>query len=106
LRIRDLDFDRSQIIVRSGKGDKDRVVMMPASLKARLAEQARRVRSVHGRDLSHGGGYVPVPDVLRNKVPYAESDWRWHYVFPSANLRRDEQGRGFRWYAHPSVLNR
>jgi integrase len=49
---------------------------------------------------------VPLPDALAHKCPYAERDWRWQFVFPSADLRRDEQGRGFRWFAHPSVLAR
>jgi site-specific recombinase XerD len=74
LRLRDLDFDRGQIIVRGGKGDKDRIVMMPQSLRARLVEQCRRVRTLHERDLSRGGGNVELPDPLRNKAPYAECD--------------------------------
>jgi integron integrase len=106
LRLRDLDPDREQILVRAGKGDKDRIVMLPRTLRARLVEQCRRIRRRHDRDLRRGGGYVPLPDVLRHKCPYAERDWRWQFVFPSANLRRDEQGRGFRWYAHPAVLGR
>jgi integron integrase len=106
LRLRDLDFDRGQILVRSGKGDKDRIVMMPASLRGELAEQARAVRHRHELDLAKGGGYVPLPDPLENKVPYAEADWRWQFLFPSASMRRDEQGRGFRWHADPGVLDR
>jgi integrase len=106
LRIRDLDFDRSQIIVRCGKGAKDRTVMMPQSLRGSLAERCRSVRRQHERDLSRGGGYVPLPDALANKVPYAQNDWRWQYVFASVTLRRDEAGRGYRWYSNPSVLDR
>ncbi len=106
LRLRDVDLDRSQIIVRSGKGDKDRVVMLPATLRARLVERITLVRRRHEKDLRRGGGCVPLPDVLRNKVPYAECDWRWQFVFPSATLRFDEQGRGCRWYTHPGVLSR
>ena len=106
LRVRDLDFDRGQIIVRGGKGDKDRVVMMPQSLRRALVEQCRRVRVRHARDLRIDGGYVPLPDAVRHKVPYAERDVRWQFVFPSVTLRRDEEGRGFRWHANPSVLDR
>jgi integron integrase len=106
LRLRDLDFDRQQIVVRSGKGDKDRIVMMPQSLRVQLAEQCRCVRRRHARDLEHGGGNVPLPDSLSHKVAYAECDWRWQFLFPSATLRRDERGRGFRWFANPSVLDR
>jgi integron integrase len=106
LRLRDIDFDRRQIIVRSGKGGKDRIVMLPASLHGPLAEQVRRVRHRHQRDLAKGGGYVPLPDVLGNKVPYAETDWRWQFLFPSQILRRDDQGRGTRWHADSGVLDR
>jgi integrase len=105
LRVRDVDFDRAQIIVRGGKGDKDRVVMLPARCVKALAEQVRRVRHQHERDERDGGGYEPLPDPLAHKAPYAEVDWRWQYVFPSRLLRRDRQGRGFRWHADPSHLD-
>ncbi|MGH7213379.1 MAG: integron integrase [Tepidisphaeraceae bacterium] len=106
LRLRDLDFDRGQIVVRGGKGDKDRIVMLPQALRGRLAEQCRRVRTQHERDLARGGGFAPVHDSIVHKAPYAECDWRWQFVFPSVTLRRDESGRGFRWHAHPAVLDR
>jgi integron integrase len=117
LRLRDLDFDRAQILVRDAKGAKDRIVMMPTSLRGRLTEQARRVRNLHGRDLQKGAGYAPVPDVLLNKVPYAADDWRWQYLFPSAVIRRtkvartradgtvDLSERGERHHAAPGVLD-
>ena len=88
LRIRDLDFDRSQIIIRSGKGDKDRIVMMPVALRGQLVEQVRRVRELHRQDLAKGAGHAPVPDVLLNKVPYAADDWRFQFVFPSVTLTK------------------
>jgi integron integrase len=106
LRVRDLDFDRRQIVVRGGKGEKDRIVMLPESLQGLLAEQCRAVRHRHERDVRKGGGFVPLPDVLANKVKYAERDWRWQFVFPSASLARDERGNGCRWNAHPGVLAR
>ena len=93
LRVRDVDFDRDQIVVRGGKGDRDRVVMLPRTLAARLGEQVRRVRQRHARDVAKGGGRVPVPDVLANSVqghavPYAADDWRWQFVFSSGVARR------------------
>jgi integron integrase len=106
LRLRDLDFDRRQIVVRGGKGDKDRLVMLPRTVCRPLAAQARRVRARHARDLSRQGGYVPLPDPLEHKAPYAARDWRWQYLFPSPNLRRDADGRGFRWHATPAPLDR
>jgi integron integrase len=106
LRVRDLDFDRRQIIVRGAKGDKDRIVMLPASSVAGLAGQVRSIRHQHACDVRRGGGYVPVPDPLAHKCPYAQQDWRWQFVFPSAVLRRDVHGRGSRWHADPSHLDR
>jgi integron integrase len=106
LRLRDLDFDREQIVVRGGKGDQDRVVMLPRSLVGRLADQTRRVRSRHERDVRKGGGQVPLPEALLHKCPYAERDWRWQFLFPSAVLRRDQSGQGCRWHADPAALGR
>jgi integron integrase len=106
LRLRDIDFDRTQIIVRSGKFNKDRIVMLPGSLQAALAAQCRKVREQHQRDLSKGAGGVPLPNELANKAPYARDDWRWQFVFPSMSVARDENGKGYRWHAHPGVLGR
>jgi integron integrase len=105
LRLRDLDFDRGQIVVRGAKGDKDRLVMMPQALREGLIEQARLARFRHERDMRVDGGYVPLPDSLVHKTPYAQRDWRWQFIFPSTVLRRDRQGRGFRWYANPKWLD-
>ncbi len=63
--------------------------MMPTALRGELAEQARRVRELHRRDLLKGAGWAPVPDVLLNKVPYAADDWRWQFLFPSVTLRTE-----------------
>lgn len=112
LRLRDVDFDRGQIIVRSAKGAKDRIVMLPVSLRGELAEQCRKARWRHERDLKKGGGWVQLnlsedgPAELEHKVPYAERDWRWQFLFPSASLQRDEAGHGYRWHVHPGVLGR
>jgi integron integrase len=106
LRIRDLDFDRGQIVVRGGKGDKDRVVMMPAAVCGGLTGQVRRVRRLHERDLTKGGGHVPLPAALKHKFPKAEADWRWQFVFPSIIMRRDKRGRGVRWHCDSGVLDR
>jgi integron integrase len=112
LRVRDLDFDRGQVIVRSGPvrlrsgRDKDRIVMLPVVLRAGLVEHLRARRHRHERDLAKGGGFVPLPPVLAHKVPYAEDDWRWQFVFPSKAMVRDEAGRGVRHHAAPGVLDR
>jgi integron integrase len=112
LRLRDVDFERGQIIVRAGKGNKDRIVMLPMALQKELADQCRKVRGRFDRDVKKGGGWVPLelsengPAELSHKVPYAERDWRWQFVFASATLSRDEEGNGYRWHAHPGVLGR
>ena len=113
LRLRDVDFDRGQIIVRGAKGNKDRIVMLPASIRGDLADQCRKGAATrHERDVKKGGGWVPLtlrhegPAELAHKVPYAEKDWRWQFLFPSASLVRDQEGNGYRWHVHPGVLGR
>lgn len=106
LRLRDLDFERRQILIRGGKGDKDRIVMLPAAISGALVEQARCVRQQHQRDLARGGGRIPLPPNLQHKIPYAEADWRWQFLFPSITMRRDKKGRGVRWHADPGVLDK
>ena len=112
LRLRDLDFERGQIIVRAAKGAKDRIVMLPMALLKELTQQCRKVRTRFDRDVKKGGGWVPLeltdlgPAELTNKVPYAQRDWRWQFVFPSATLTRDQHGNGYRWHLHPGVLAR
>ena len=106
LRLRDIDVDRAQIIIRSGKGDKDRIVMLPASLRQRLIEQAAAVEGRWQKDVRHGGGFAPVPDPLEHKRPRAGRELPWQFLFPSTVLRRDQAGRGVRWHTDPSVLDR
>jgi integron integrase len=106
LRIRDIDLGRAQIIVRAGKGDKDRVVMLPACLHERLAAQVRRAEELWRRDVQRGAGYAPVPDALEHKRPRAGFELPFQFVFSSGIVRRDEQGRGVRWHVCPSTLDR
>jgi integrase len=106
LRVRDIDLGRAQIIVRAAKGDKDRVVMLPATLHARLEARVEAVQRAWRRDVERGGGFAPVPDALVHKRPRAGHELPWQFVFPSSVLRRDGEGRGFRWHLHPSSLER
>jgi integron integrase len=106
LRGRDIDLGRAQIIVRAGKGDKDRIVMLPASLQSRLAAQLDATKLRWRSDLQRGGGYAPVPDALLHKRPRAGHEFPWQFVFPSNILRRDEHGHGTRWHLHPASLDR
>lgn len=96
LRVRDIDLGRAQIIIRAAKGDKDRIVMLPASLRTQLMEQLEAVQRRWRADVARGGGYAPVPDALLHKRPRAGHEWPWQFLFPSTILRRDESGRGQR----------
>ena len=91
LRVKDVDFDRHAIIVRSGKGDKDRVVMLPRALVPRLRAQLIQVRAVWGQDRATGRGGVYLPHALERKYPRAGESWAWLWVFPSAKLSVDPQ---------------
>jgi integron integrase len=89
LRVKDLEFARAMIIVRDGKGQKDRVTMLPRSAASALQRHLRRVRLRHIDDLAQGNGAVYLPYALDGKYPTAAQDWGWQYVFPSAKLSID-----------------
>ncbi len=97
LRIKDIDFAGSEILVRDGKGAKDRRTMLPGSLADQLRDQIASVRRVHEQDLRGGWGRVPLPDALGRKYPGASRDWTWQWVFPQAkrwkNPTTGAQGR-------------
>lgn len=85
LRVQDVDFTRSEITVRSGKGEKGRLVMCPESLKQPLQDHLQRVQTIHEKDLRDGWGGVPLPDALDQKYPNASTERRWSAtaeVFP------------------------
>ncbi len=96
LRVMDKDFATNQILVRGGKGDKDRVTLLPASLKVDLAWHLDAARRQHGADLRHNAGWVALPSALDRKYPNAPTDWRWQWVFPQEhrwiNPTTKEQG--------------
>jgi integron integrase len=89
LRIKDLDFDRRVIVVRDGKGGKDRVVMLPASLTDALRAQVAQSRAVWAEDRAAGRAGVWLPQALEAKFPRAASSWAWHWVFPAPALAVD-----------------
>ena len=107
LRVGDLDFSYRQVIVRNGKGAKDRVTMLPDRLVEPLRVHLRRVRALHVQDLASGHGAVWLPDALARKLPSAARQWTWQYVFPSMRLSVDEQdGVLRRYHASPKSLSR
>ncbi|MDO8292321.1 MAG: integron integrase [Gallionella sp.] len=89
LRVKDVVFERGEILVRDGKGFKDRVTMLPASLAPALREHMERVRELHRQDLAAGHGEVYLPYALDRKYPAAGREWMWQYVFPSSALSVD-----------------
>lgn len=106
LRVRNIDFGRAQIIVRQGKGDKDRIVMLPGHLQSGLGTHLAHVERRWRQDVARGGGYAPVPDALEHKRPTAGREWPFQFVFPSVVMRRDGRGLGRRWHADASGLDR
>jgi len=89
LRVKDIDFERREIIVRDAKGGHERVTMLPASLVAPLQEHLKRVKLLHTQDLAAGYGQVYLPYALDRKYPSANKEWGWQYVFPSDRLSID-----------------
>jgi len=89
LRVKDVDFERGEILVRDGKGGKDRVTMLPASISQALRVHLERVREQHRQDLAEGYGEVYLPFALDRKYPNARREWGWQYVFPSIRLSVD-----------------
>jgi integron integrase len=107
LRVKDLDFSRREIVVRRGKGGKDRVTMLPESLGAPFQRHLKRVREMHQRDLARGDGAVVLPDALERKVPSAARGWAWQWVFPAMRRYIDTAtGERRRWHMHPSLVQR
>lgn len=89
LRVMDIDFDYGQIHVRSGKGNKDRITLLPDCLGIPLRSQLERVTRVHNKDLEEGYGEVELPFALDRKYPNAGWDWKWQYVFPATKRSVD-----------------
>ena len=96
LRVKDVDFERREILVREGKGFKDRVTMLPMSLVAPLKTHLAKVNTLHLQDLSAGFGEVFMPMALDKKYPSAGGDWRWQYCFPSVKLSVDPRSNKIR----------
>ncbi|MGB4812401.1 MAG: integron integrase [Methylophilaceae bacterium] len=93
LRVQDVDFARKEILIRNGKGFKDRVTMLPAKLSAPLKAHLEKVKILHAQDLAKGYGAVYLPFALEKKYPSAACDWIWQYVFPTGKLSVDPQSK-------------
>lgn len=107
LRIKDVDFERNCVTVRSSKGDKDRQTVLPESLKDRLREQLDHVRELFEKDRRNNVDGVQLPGALDRKYPNAGKEWAWQWVFPSKNLSVDPRSdRIRRHHLHSSNLQR
>lgn len=105
LRVKDIDFDLNQIIVRDGKGAKDRVTMLPQKLRPPLERHLSEVKAIHDRDLAAGNGHVYLPYALAEKFPNADKEWGWQYVFPARSISKDPRsGRVGRHHLHETAL--
>jgi integron integrase len=107
LRVKDIDFERNEIVVRAGKGEKDRVTMLPQSIKAQLQDHLKRVQILHQGDLRVGFGAVHMPYALERKYPKASKEWKWQYVFPARSLSIDPRsGKKRRHHISEDSLHR
>lgn len=106
LRVKDIDFARGQVLVRGGKGDKDRITMLPERLVFPLKAQIDKVESQHLIDLKNSYGRVDLPNALSRKYPKAEREFIWQYIFPSKNIIRSREGKMIRTHVHEDNLPR
>jgi len=107
LRVKDLDLGRRELTVRDGKGNKDRLTVLPQSLVPALQEHLLGVRSLHRSDLAAGWGRVLMPYALDRKYPNASREWAWQWVFPQQNRWRDRESRAQgRHHLDPSVVQK
>ncbi|MEO8198735.1 MAG: integron integrase [Thermoanaerobaculia bacterium] len=107
LRVKDLDFERHEILVRGGKGDRDRRTMLPATAAADLRPHLALAQRLHQADLAHGLGRVELPGALGRKLPMAALDWPWQWVFPAAKFSEDPRsGETRRHHLHPERVQR
>jgi len=105
LRVKDLDFELAQITVHDAKGGKDRVTMLPVNLSEPLRRHLLRVKAQHDQDVEDGFGRVHLPFALSRKLPNAEREWVWQYVFPSSRISVDPRsGRKQRHHMAEGIL--
>ncbi|MDD5657385.1 MAG: integron integrase [Elusimicrobia bacterium] len=107
LRVKDMDFHQNQIVVRCGKGGKDRYTMFPSAAQEPMRRQLERVRRQHDEDLAAGLGEVELPNALARKYPNAAKEWGWQWAFPAASHYLVEAtGRRRRHHLHETVLQK
>ena len=103
----DVYFENRSLTVRAGKGNKDRVTLLPEKVIPALRNHLTRVAQLHKTDLLRGAGYAPMPNALYRKYPTASMPLAWHYVFPSTTVRvLSHTGQQVRWHCSPTTLRR
>jgi integron integrase len=107
LRVKDVDFQRNEITVRDGKGAKDRITPLPASVKNDMQDHLERVQRLHEEDLSRGLGRVSLPGALLRKYPSADREWIWQHIFPASSHYFDRStGLRLRHHLHETVVQK
>src|SRR5207253_2501083 len=107
LRVKDIDFAANEVTVRGGKGDRDRVTMLPERLKGPLLHHLAAVRVQHERDVKDGAGWVELPGALGAKYPQAGREWGWQWVFPASRMYEEPRaGQRRRHHLHETVVQR
>lgn len=107
LRVKDIDFANNLLIIRSGKGEKDRTTILPDRIKEFLKLHLERIKKMHDQDLAKGHGGTTLPDALEKKYPNANKEWTWQWVFPSKSLVvHPLSGTVLRHHIQPSTLQR
>lgn len=107
LRVKDIDLEKRELIVREGKGQKDRRTMFPERLTEPMKRHLQEVRELHRHDLGHGAGAVELPDALTKKLPGAAKEWPWQWIFPATrHYHCPKTGEWRRHHLHETVLQR
>ncbi len=107
LRVKDVDFARGELVIREGKGSKDRVTVLPARLASPLRAHMERIERRHQADLAAGAGFVSLPDALARKYLQANQEWAWQWVFPAQRIYvHGPSGERRRHHLHETVLQR
>jgi integron integrase len=107
LRVKDIDFDRRQILLRRGKGQKDRVTMLPEVVRERLKAHLHEVKRLHEHDFLRGAGRAALPFALERKYPRASTEWGWQFVFPASRICHDPRwGPPSRYHLHETVVQK
>ncbi len=107
LRVKDVDFGRSILVVRGGKGDRDRATVFPSSLHEPIREHLVRVKRLHEKDLARGAGNVALPGAFGRKSPASAKSWEWQWVFPATSVYQDrDTGERRRHHLHESAMQR